>query len=404
MRDWTIYQVNFLRKFGKIYSAAKELAKDQNFGTSFSTMYDEMQPIVIDNGSSIVRAGYAGEAYPMSVFHPSLGTLRPNVEKTTPFLPDSYIGNDAYAMSGILTLKNPIEQGAVTNWDSMTKIWEHAFYHELGVPPAQHPIILTEPRKVNKADREKMAEIMFETFSVPSFYLGMQAVFSVYSACRTTGIALDSGESSTDIVPVYEGCSMTNAIKRVSVGGHDVSNRLLHLLDRGWERPNFSTKIMRDMMKKVSRVALDFDQEMYTCESLKYILPDDEFIYVDNRARIECSEILFRPYLNGTYEDGVHLGLVDSINMCDADVRQFLYNNIILSGGTTMINGFPERLDKEIQHIATMRQNVITPLERDLMAWLGGSIFGSLPLFPQMAVTYHEYYENGVRIVHRKCL
>ena len=40
-----------------------------------------------------------------------------------------------------------------------------------------------------------------------------------------------------------------------------------------------------------------------------------------------------------------------SIRECDLDIRNDLYHNIVLSGGSTLFNGLPERLKNELDSI-----------------------------------------------------
>eukprot|EP00180_Rhodochaete_pulchella_P002525 Plantae.Rhodophyta-Rhodochaete_pulchella.ctg3872.p4 GENE.Plantae.Rhodophyta-Rhodochaete_pulchella.ctg3872~~Plantae.Rhodophyta-Rhodochaete_pulchella.ctg3872.p4 ORF type:complete len:106 (+),score=24.76 Plantae.Rhodophyta-Rhodochaete_pulchella.ctg3872:365-682(+) len=102
---------------------------------------------------------------------------------------------------------------------------------------------------------------------------------------------------------------------------------------------------------------------------------------------------------------GMHLTAYNSIMKCDIDIRKDLYNNCVMSGGTTMFAGIAQRVQKEIETLApsSMKIKVIAPPERQYSVWIGGSILASLSTFQQMWVSKNEYDEMGPSIVHRKC-
>uniref|UniRef100_A0A1I7XJP5 Actin n=1 Tax=Heterorhabditis bacteriophora TaxID=37862 RepID=A0A1I7XJP5_HETBA len=212
--------------------------------TGYKAMEDEIAALVIDNGSGMCKAGFAGDDAPRAVF--------PSIRY----------------------------HGIVMNWDDMEKIWHHTFYNELRIAPEEHPVLLTE------TNREKMTQIMFETFNTPAMYVNIQAVLSLYASGRTT--------ASLPLVSERE--------------------------------------IVRDIKEKLCYVALEFEQEKVTASTSSsleksYELPDGQ--------RFRCPEVLFQPAFIGMEGPGIHETTYQSIMKCDVDIRKanttlLHYYNILL--------------------------------------------------------------------------
>ena len=256
-----------------------------------------------------------------------------------------------------------------------------------------------------------MIEIMFETFNTPAFYLAIQNQLSLFASGEINGIVVESGDGISQIVPCYEGYRVPDVVSRLDLAGSDLNDYLMKMLAK--KSYSFKTAaqcdFVRDIKEKLCYVALDFEQEMQTAANSakkSYKLPDGETITVDDNGLFRCPEALFQPSFVGMESAGIHELCDDAIRQCDRDIHKYLYSNIVLSGGSTMFQGFSDRMLKEITALASplMKIKVRAAPERKYYAWIGGSILASLSSFSPSFITKQDYDECGPVIVHHKCL
>ena len=169
--------------------------------------------IVVDNGTDTIKAGFAGDDAPRTIFRTIVG--RPKIIANHDKLgnKDAYVGDGAESknINDSVSLKSPIENKIIKNWDDMEKIWYHTFYNALRIEPKEHTILLTEPVLNPKVNREKMTKIMFETFNTPGMYIANTPGLSLFATGRTTGIAFESGCTMSQATALYSGMYYVHA-------------------------------------------------------------------------------------------------------------------------------------------------------------------------------------------------
>ena len=151
---------------------------------------EEQSSLVVDNGSGMVKAGFASEDAPRSVFPSLVGRPKYRQAMVAMSTKDVYIGDEARSRQGMLSLKYPIDHGVITSWDDMEKIWDHTFRNELRVEPEEHPILCTEAPLNPKSNREKVNIYTIILITIPislslSLSLSRSISFPPSNICTT---------------------------------------------------------------------------------------------------------------------------------------------------------------------------------------------------------------------------
>ncbi|EKD01906.1 actin binding protein [Trichosporon asahii var. asahii CBS 8904] len=373
---------------------------------------DENLPLVVDNGTG---CGWAGSNFPEYVFPSVVGRpiLRAEERLGSSKLSDLMVGDEAAENRSFLQMSHPMEHGIIKNWEDMENLWDYTFNNKLQVDTHGRKILLTEPPMNPKANREKMAEVMFEKYGFGGVYVAIQAVLTLYAQGLQTGVVVDSGDGVTHIVPVYDGFALPHLTRRLDVAGRDVTRYLIKLLlMRGYafERTaDFET--VRDIKEKLSFVSYDLDLDKKLADETTVLVEN----YTVGSERYEAPECMFQPHLIDVEQPGVAELLFQTIQAAAVDTRAELYKHIVLSGGSSMYPGFPSRLEKEMKQLYLTRVlggdaerlknfkiRIEDPPRRKHMVFLGGAVLADIMKDKDAFwVTKEEWDEQGVRALDK---
>ncbi|XP_049640637.1 actin-like protein 7A [Suncus etruscus] len=359
--------------------------------------------VVVDLGTGYCKCGFAGLPTPTHKISSTVGKPYMETAKTGDNRKETFVGQELIQPELRLKLVNPLRHGIIVDWDTVQDIWEYLFHQEMKIAPEEHAVLVSDPPLSPHTNREKYAEMLFETFHTPAMHIAYQSRLSMYSYGRTSGLVVEVGHGVSYVVPIYEGYPLPSITGRLDYAGADLTSYLMCLLNNaGKHFTEDNIGIVEDIKEKCCFVALDPNEEK-NVPLIQYILPDGQKIYL-GQERFLCSEMFFKPSLIKSMQLGLHTQTISCLNKCDVALKRDLMGNILLCGGSTMLNGFPNRLQKELSNMCpndTPKVNVLP--ERDSTVWTGGSILASLQGFQPLWVHRFEYEEHGPFFLYRKC-
>ena len=192
-------------------------------------MEDENEPIVlIDIGTRNCKAGLCGDTKPNIIIPTCLGKTNYQF----------YTTEDVEYDPTIEEIINPIEHGTIKDFECFNIIINKIF-EMLGIEPEGQNLVLTEPSLNSIKNRQDLFGYMFETFKIENLFIANQALLSLYSTGKFTGIVVESGAGVTQIAPIFNTRVSTYAVNRIDFGGNELSeylNRLLSEKNKHFEK------------------------------------------------------------------------------------------------------------------------------------------------------------------------
>ena len=356
--------------------------------------------LVCDLGSSTIKVGFAGQRTPELILPCVIGTPRTSSrENKSTTSSGAETGGDGVVLGPEALRRGtnyppkigytyPMTTGHVQDWTAVELLLKHALRTCLRRHHLQHDdndnaddyssynVLLTWPYNMTTKDLQQLVELFLVTFGVRGLTLHKQAALVLYAQGLDSGVVVELGETTTNLIPVYQGHALSHLDRTLPLGGRTLSTYLLQLLRRkGYpflnERDARHVEFGRHLKERVCYAAYDptIDDKLATdttvlLESFPVptemlgttTLPSAGTTITVGRERFSAVEALFAPSqtLLVNCGDNASGGLADMIfdliQDADMDCRSDLYQHIILSGGTALLPGLQERVQKDITH------------------------------------------------------
>lgn len=382
-------------------------------------MNDYNVHVVIDCGASTIKVGFNGENAPRVVIPNVYGTLKKGMKNLFDENGKIYVGHDAIYNSSNLNLGYPMKNGKFPtepmNIERMEKIFQNIFDNELKIKVENHNVFLTESLFTSKEEREKYAELMFESIGVFNLHFEPQSVMSLYSTAKTSGLIVNSGETLTEIVPIYEGYIIPQGIRTTNVAGARLTMELIESLKPQMEKLNVtnSTYIARKIKEKYFEIDLKGNlskQDLNLKRNLDFELPDGNRLSLSSQ-NILLPEAIFNPGIISDDSKSLQDLILESLLDVDLHLRKEFLSNFVLGGGNTMIKNYSERLKTEVNN--TLKENKwgssqVTKInsypERIYSSWIGSSAVCSFSKFQELWVSKNDYEEQGKHLIAQNYL
>lgn len=323
---------------------------------------------------------------------------------------------------------------------------------------------MTETAWNTPKNREKSIEIAMESWGCPAFWLARNSVMAAFGAGKATALVVDVGASTASVLAIHDGLILKKSVQKSHLAGNWLSSQLRTLFETSEPKvelvPHYmimsktpvdagapAQAVYRNYEKKPTdsfraleeeRVLTEFKESVVQVWSGPGRLSSTNQTGVTNfeYAKGQPGRVFEMPdgynQLWGVERFTVSEGMWDekaalpvpgeqpitkaqtipemvkaSVNAVDMDLRSQLLQNIVVTGGTTLVNGFTDRLNNELVAMYPSARIKIQAAgltaERRFGSWIGGSILGSLGTFHQMWISRKEYQEFGSAAVEKRC-
>ena len=386
------------------------------------TEFDLSEHLVIDLGNAYTKIGFSGEDLPKEII-PSIYARNKMFDKkneigafdqkmdifgyeaTEPQYKDDY---DLF----YLTCGDHKEKTS----KEYLEFLKDALENKMGLSTSEYDVIVNISPIKNEENIRTYGRLFIEELGFKALAMINSSSLSLYATGRTSGLVVQCGETRTYTVPIYEGFPLYHALNKTKIGGRDLTEIFRRgILENKIDIKEGDIHTLRQVKEKTCSVPVyqnysyymdDGNEDIIKEETQLFKLPDETIVRIPRRTRIIASELLFTPSVFDDKKDENGLinlitGSIKKTEMIDKKFKENLIENIVLSGGTTMMEGFADRV---YQDLCNYKESgfeleyepiVIAENNRAIGKWIGMSMISSMSAFDKLFIKKAEYQELG---------
>ena len=412
-KEKVIKQSEDVRMMNMLNSKVKEM----------ETEFDLTEHLVIDLGNAYTKIGFSGEDLPKEII-PSLYARNKMFDKKNEIGAfDQKMDIFGYEATEP-QYKDDFDLFHLTCGDHKEKtskeyleFLKEALENKMGLSISEYDVIVNISPIKNEENIRAYGRLFIEDLGFKALAMINSSSLSLYATGRTSGLVVQCGETRTYTVPIYEGFPLYHALNKTKIGGRDLTEIFRRgILEEKIDIKEGDIHTLRQVKEKTCSVPVEQNYEFYLDENNEDIinketqlfkLPDETIVSIPRKTRITASELLFTPSI--LEEKKNEQGLINLITgsiikteMIDKKFKENLIENIVLSGGTTMMEGFADRVYQDLYNYKDNNQFeleyepvIIAENNRAIGKWIGMSMIASMSAFDKLFIKKSDYQELG---------
>ena len=387
------------------------------------TEFDIGEHLVIDLGNAYTKIGFSGEDLPKEII-PSLYARNKMFDKK------NEIG--AFDQKMDVFGYEATEPQYETDYDlfhltcgdhkertskEYLEFLKDALENKMGLSTSEYDVIVNISPIKNEENIKAYGRLFIDELNFKGLAMINSSSLSLFATGKTTGVIVQCGECRTYTVPIYEGFPLYHALNKARVGGRDITD----IFRAGVEENKIAIKggdihTLRQIIEKTCSVPIEFDYNYYLDENNQDIikketqlfkLPDETIVSISRKTRVLASELLFKPKVWENTGDELDLidlitGSIKKTEMIDKNFKESLVENVVLSGGTSMMENFPQRVENDLKGYKEedgfeleYEPIVDAAINRNIGKWIGMSMISSMSAFDKLFIKKQDYQELG---------